>query len=64
MRAIWFPVASVNQIADRQALYGRALCRKKLGDSAGAQADVESYRREFSTDPRLHDLESQLGASK
>jgi hypothetical protein len=42
--------------ADRQALFGRALCRKKLGDSAGAQADVERYRREFPSDPRLSDL--------
>ncbi len=48
--------------ADRQALFGRALCRKKLGDSAGAQADMERYRREFPTDPRLWDLERQIGA--
>jgi hypothetical protein len=46
--------------ADRQALFGRAVCRKKLGDSAGAQADVERYRREFPTDPRLSDLEGQV----
>ena len=50
--------------ADRQALYGRALCRKKLGDTAGAQADVERYRREFPSDPRLHDLERQMGGLK
>ena len=50
--------------ADRQALYGRALCRKKLGDTAGAQADVERYRREFPSDSRLHDLESQVGVLK
>ena len=42
--------------ADRQALFGRAVCRKKLGDSVGAQADVERYRREFPADPRLADL--------
>lgn len=42
--------------ADRQALFGRAVCRKKLGDSAGAQADVDRYRREFPADPRLTDL--------
>jgi hypothetical protein len=46
---------------DRQALFGRALCRKKLGDTVGAWADVERYRREFSTDPRLRDLEQQVG---
>ena len=50
--------------ADRQALYGRALCRKKLGDSVGAQADMERYRREFPSDPRLSDLERQTGVLK
>jgi hypothetical protein len=48
--------------ADRQALFGRALCRKKLGDGAGAQADMERYRREFPNDPRRWDLERQIGA--
>jgi hypothetical protein len=46
---------------DRQALFGRALCRKQLGDSAGARADLERYRREFPTDPRLGELERRLG---
>jgi hypothetical protein len=49
-------VLAKSRHADRQALFGRALCRKKLGDSAGARADVERYRREFPTDPRLPDL--------
>jgi hypothetical protein len=34
---------------DRRALLGRAKCRKQLGDAAGAHADVERYRREFTT---------------
>jgi regulator of sirC expression with transglutaminase-like and TPR domain len=50
--------------ADKQALFGRALCRKKLGDGAGARADVERYRREFPSDPRLRDLEKQVDVSK
>ena len=50
--------------ADRQALFGRAMCRGKLGDSAGARADVERYRREFPTDPGLRELERQVGAVK
>jgi hypothetical protein len=32
---------------DRQALIGRALCRKQLGDIAGMHADVERLRKEF-----------------
>jgi hypothetical protein len=31
----------------KRALLGRAHCRDKLGDSAGAKADRERYRREF-----------------
>jgi hypothetical protein len=49
--------------ADRQALFGRAMCRKKVGDKAGARADVERYRREFPTDARLGDLERQVRAA-
>jgi tetratricopeptide (TPR) repeat protein len=32
---------------DRQALTGRALCRKRLGDLAGAGADIQRLREEF-----------------
>jgi hypothetical protein len=32
---------------DRQALVGRALCRKQLGDAAGARGDVQRLRRDF-----------------
>jgi hypothetical protein len=46
---------------ERQALFGRALCRKQLGDTAGAQTDLERFRREFPTDPRLGELERRLG---
>ena len=49
--------------ADRQALFGRAMCRKKVGDSAGARADVERYRREFPSDTRLGDLERQVSVT-
>ena len=52
------------EIACAQALFGRAMCRGKLGDSAGARADVERYRREFPTDPGLRELERQVGAAK
>jgi len=31
----------------KRALLGRAHCREKLGDSAGARSDRERYRREF-----------------
>lgn len=47
---------------DRHALFGRALCRKQLGDAAGARADLERYRREFPTDPRLGELERRLAS--
>lgn len=33
--------------ADRQALIGRARCRKHLGDVAGMRADLERLRKEF-----------------
>ena len=52
-------VLSRSKQPDRQALFGRALCRKKLGDTAGARADAERYRREFPGDPLLIDLESR-----
>jgi hypothetical protein len=48
---------------DRQALFGRAICRKQLGDIAGARADLEHYRHAFSNDPRLGELERRLGAA-
>lgn len=48
---------------DRQALFGRALCRKQLGDASGARADLERYRREFPADPHLGDLERQVAGS-
>jgi hypothetical protein len=34
----------------RNALLGRARCRQKLGDRAGAQADLDRFRREFPGD--------------
>jgi hypothetical protein len=48
---------------DRQALFGRAVCRKKLGDGTGARTDLERFRREFPGDPQTHDLEKQIATS-
>jgi hypothetical protein len=45
---------------ERDALAGRALCRKELGDGAGARADLERLRRELPGDPRLPELERRL----
>jgi hypothetical protein len=47
--------------ADRQALFGRALCRQQLGDREGARADLDRYRRDFPGDDRLPELERRLG---
>jgi Flp pilus assembly protein TadD len=46
---------------EREALFGRAICHKQLGDMAGARTDLERYRREFPADPRLPELERRLG---
>jgi hypothetical protein len=35
----------------KQALLGRARCKQKLGDTAGAASDFDRYRREFPGDP-------------
>jgi hypothetical protein len=35
----------------KKALLGRALCKQKLGDTAGATADFDRFRREFPDDP-------------
>jgi hypothetical protein len=37
----------------KKALLGRALCKQKLGDAAGAAADFERFRHEFPDDPVL-----------
>jgi len=54
-------VLSDSRRPDRLALFGRALCRKRLGDELGARADLERYRGDFPSDPRLPELERQLG---
>jgi hypothetical protein len=46
--------------ADRQALFGRAVCRQQLGDREGARADLDRYRREFPGDDRLPELARRL----
>jgi hypothetical protein len=48
---------------ERDALMGRAICRQRLGDVAGARADLERYRREFPADPHLPELERRLRTS-
>lgn len=35
----------------KAALLGRAICRKRLGDAAGAQLDMQRVRQEFPDDP-------------
>jgi hypothetical protein len=35
----------------KQALLGRARCKQRLGDTAGAKADFDRYQREFPDDP-------------
>ena len=45
---------------DEQALYGRALCRSRLGDKLGARADFALYRRQFPNGTHIHDVEKQL----
>ena len=42
---------------DRRALTGRALCRKQLGDIAGARVDVQRLRQEFPSQPLPGELE-------
>jgi hypothetical protein len=46
---------------DEQALYGRAVCRSRTGDKAGAQADFSLYQRQFPSGPHIRDVEQQLG---
>ena len=41
----------------KPALLGRALCRKKLGDSEGAKTDLDRYRKEFPGDGAADDPE-------
>jgi hypothetical protein len=45
---------------DEQALYGRALCRSRIGDKLGAHADFALYQRQFPNGPHIHDVEKQL----
>jgi len=42
---------------DEQALYGRGVCRSRLGDKSGAQADLDLYRREFPNGAHIGDVE-------
>jgi hypothetical protein len=45
---------------DEQALYGRAVCRGRTGDTLGAQADFHLYRRQFPNGAHIRDVEKQL----
>jgi hypothetical protein len=44
---------------DEQALYGRAVCRGRLGDKLGAQADLDLYQREFPKGVYIREVEKQ-----
>jgi hypothetical protein len=46
----------------KAALWGRARCREKLGDTAGADADLERFHREFPEDPRGPSLQKPTPA--
>jgi hypothetical protein len=50
------------QRPDEPALYGRAVCRSRMGDKLGAQADFEFYRREFPKGAHIRDVEKQRTA--
>jgi hypothetical protein len=50
-------VLARSQQVDRQALTGRALCRKRLGDLAGAGADIQRLREEFPNERLPGELE-------
>ena len=39
--------APIESVDNGSALYGRALCRSRAGDTAGARSDLERYRRLF-----------------
>ena len=43
------------------ALYNLALCKRLLGDTAGAQAELTRYRQEYPGDQRAADVALQLG---
>ena len=45
---------------DEQALYGRAVCRGRIGDKPGAQADFALYRRQFPKGTHIREVEKQL----
>jgi hypothetical protein len=45
---------------DERALYGRAVCRQRTGDSAGARQDFERYQRQFPFGSHIRDVERQL----
>jgi hypothetical protein len=55
-------VLAKSQAPDKQALYGRAVCRKRLGDAMGARVDLEKYRRAF-PGPSAAALERELGGT-
>lgn len=55
--------AVLGQAADRDALAGRALCRKRTGDYAGARQDLERYKALYPVDGRLSALEREMGAA-
>lgn len=56
-------VMALTRRPDEQALYGRAVCRSRLGDQPGAQADFELCRRLFPDGVHIREVEKQLAAA-
>jgi len=44
-----------------RALFGRAFCRSRLGDSEGARVDLQRYLDRFPTSPRAAEVRATLG---
>jgi tetratricopeptide (TPR) repeat protein len=51
------------QRPDEQALYGRAVCRSRMGDKLGSQADFELYQRQFPNGDHIGEVQKQLAAA-
>jgi hypothetical protein len=45
---------------DERALYGRAVCRQRTGNVAGARRDFEQYQQKFPQGPHLREVRTQL----
>lgn len=52
--------SQADDVAER-ALRGRSICRARLGDQAGAQADLKQHMQMFAGHPRVLQLKRSLG---